>query len=41
MIEKTFEPNQENHEIYLRQYQKYKTLFSALSDLFDLDAEIQ
>ena len=40
-VEKTFEPNQENHEIYLRQYQKYKTLFSALSDLFDLDAEIQ
>lgn len=36
-IKKVYEPNQENHEIYRKQYQKYKQLFTDLNGLFDLD----
>ena len=40
-VEKSYEPDQQTHEIYLRQYKKFKVLFSSLSALFDLDAESQ
>lgn len=38
-IKKTFEPNKENHEIYKKQYEKFKVLFNSLEGLFELDAE--
>lgn len=38
-IKKTYEPNPENHAVYLKQYKKFKVLFDSLKDLFDLDAE--
>lgn len=40
-VEKSYESDQQTHEIYLRQYKKFKVLFSSLSALFDLDAESQ
>ncbi|MEA4893811.1 MAG: FGGY family carbohydrate kinase [Oscillospiraceae bacterium] len=38
-IKKTFEPNPANHEIYNKQYQKFKLLQSSLSELYKLDAK--
>ena len=38
-IKKAYEPNMENHEIYKKQYAKFKKLFTSLSELFDLDAQ--
>lgn len=38
-ITKIYYPNLENHKIYKKQYQKFKTLFSLLSELFAVDAQ--
>lgn len=38
-IKKSYVPNQENHEIYRKQYRKWKMLFRSLSDVFALDAQ--
>lgn len=38
-IRKTFEPNMENHKIYVKQYHKFNKLFNSLTELFDLDTE--
>lgn len=37
-IKKTFEPNMDNHAIYLKQYAKFKKLFDSLGELFELDS---
>ena len=38
-IKKVYEPDMEKHQIYKRQYEKFKILFNSLSDLFALDAK--
>ncbi len=38
-IKKTFEPDMAKHEVYQKQYAKYKVLFSSLGELFELDAK--
>lgn len=38
-IKKTYKPNMENHEIYNKQYEKFKVLFNSLEELYDLDAK--
>ena len=38
-IRKTFEPDMAKHEVYQKQYAKYKVLFSSLTELFELDAK--
>ena len=38
-IKKTYTPNPENHAIYVKEYAKFKKLFSSLSELFDMDAQ--
>ena len=37
-VEKSFQPDPQAHQVYLRQYEKYKLLFSSLTKLFELDA---
>jgi xylulokinase len=37
-IKSTYEPNMENHEVYKKQYKKFKLLFSSLEELYELDA---
>ena len=37
-IKTTFEPNMDNHEIYLKQYEKFKVLFNSLGNLFNMGA---
>ncbi|MEG2677057.1 MAG: FGGY family carbohydrate kinase [Oscillospiraceae bacterium] len=37
-IKKTYNPNQENHLLYRKQYQKFKMLFSALEDIYASDS---
>ena len=36
-IKKIYKPDPANHELYLREYKKYKKLFSALEQLFNED----
>lgn len=38
-IKKVYKPNPANHEIYEKQYAKYKKLFADLSGLFTVDSE--
>lgn len=38
-IKKTYEPNLVNHDIYLKQYEKFKLLFNSLETLYEIDAE--
>ena len=38
-IKKVYTPNPENHEVYMRQYHKFKMLFQALEPLYDYDAK--
>lgn len=40
-LEKSYQPNPDNHLVYRRQYEKYKLLFTSLSALFALDAAEQ
>ena len=37
-VRKVYEPNMENHEVYLKQYKKYKALFEMLTPLFKMDS---
>ena len=39
-VEKSYRPDPEVRQVYQRQYEKYKVLFSSLSHLFDLDSQI-
>ena len=39
-VKKTFEPNPNNREMYLKQYKKFKKLFDSMSELFEMDAEV-
>lgn len=38
-IKSVYEPNAERHILYMKQYNKFKLLFSSLSELFRKDAE--
>jgi len=38
-IKKSYEPNMENHAIYLKAYEKYKLLFKSLEPLFALEGQ--
>ena len=38
-IKNVYTPNPENHEVYMRQYHKFKMLFQALEPLYDYDAK--
>lgn len=38
-IRRTYEPDPVRHEMYMKQYKKYKKLFDSLSELFLMDAE--
>lgn len=38
-IKNTYEPNMENHEVYKKQYKKFKLLFSSLEELYEFDAK--
>ena len=38
-IKKAYTPNPENHELYKKQYEKFKMLFQSLGRLYDYDAE--
>lgn len=37
-IKKSFIPDMENHKIYQKQYKKWKMLFNALTELYNVDA---
>lgn len=37
-LEKSYQPDFDNHHIYCMQYEKYKYLFSTLSPLFAMDS---
>jgi len=41
VIRKSFEPNMENHELYKKQYKKWRLLFDSLTELFELDAKAE
>lgn len=38
-IKKVYTPDSKKHEIYKKQYEKFKLIFSGLSDIFALDAQ--
>lgn len=38
-IKKVYTPDPEKHAVYMKQYQKYKMIFSALSEVFALDGK--
>lgn len=40
-IRKVYEPDMENHRLYLKQYSKFKLLFESLKVLFEVDGGIE
>lgn len=38
-IKKVYTPNEKNHAVYVKQYEKFKRIFSSLTDVFAMDAK--